>query len=66
MKNLKAKDWISIVKYLLPIIALVIAKIADAGDPTKIQNALEILLTAILGLLGAIGVIKSHDKTDDQ
>ncbi|UYL93912.1 hypothetical protein PK21_gp29 [Geobacillus phage vB_GthS_PK2.1] len=66
MKNLKTKDWISIIKYLIPIIALVIANISKNGDPTEIENALGMLLTAILGLLGAIGVIKNHDKSEDR
>ncbi|WP_184322048.1 hypothetical protein [Geobacillus subterraneus] len=60
------KDWKKIIGYFIPIIALVIANIAKVDDPEQIEGALEIIISGVFGLLAAIGVYQSHDKSDEK
>ncbi len=59
------KDWKKIIGYFIPIIALVISNIAKVDDPSQIEGALEVIVSGVFGLLAAIGVYQSHDKTND-
>lgn len=64
MKKFNSKQWRKIIAYLIPIIALVVANILKIDDPTELENALTVLVTAVLGVLGAVGVISNNDKDD--
>ena len=59
-------DWKKIIGYFIPIVALVVANIAKVDDPEQIEGALEIIVSGVFGLLAAIGVYQSHDKSDEK
>jgi hypothetical protein len=60
------KEWAKIVGYFVPILALVIANVFQISDVAEIQDRLTAIVTVIFsliaGVIGLIGVIKSHDK----
>lgn len=62
MKNGNEKEWVRVIGYLIPVIALVVANLLHIEDPTELENALMVLFTAVMGVLGAVGVIATHDK----
>lgn len=71
MKNkvgaiIKRKQWKKVIGYSIPIIALVVANMLNINDPSQIETSLVILVTAILGVLSAMGVIKNNDKANDK
>lgn len=66
MKKMNSKQWMKIVGYMIPIIALVVANLLNLNDPTEIETALTGLATAILGVIGAVGIVANNDKEDDK
>lgn len=58
----KKKDWVKIGGYLIPIIALLVANMLNVEDPTEIESQMEILLSAVIGILTTVGVVKSNEK----
>lgn len=66
MKKMNSKQWTKIIGFMIPIIALVVANILNIDDASKIEESLTILVTAIFGVLGAVGIIANNDKDDDK
>jgi hypothetical protein len=62
------KEWAKIIGYFIPIIALVIGNILQIENTEEIQaqitQIVTIGLSLVAGVIGFIGVIKSHDKKE--
>lgn len=58
----RKKDWVKIFGYLIPILALLIANMLNVEDPSEIESQMEILLSAIIGILTTVGVVKTNEK----
>ena len=63
---MKEKDIKRLIAYCIPIISLGMASYFGLDDTqaTTLEKALDGLLTALLTVLGVIGVVKTHDKKD--
>lgn len=61
------KEWMKIVGYFVPILALVIANVFQIADVAQIETQLTAIVTVtfslIAGIIGLVGVIKNNDKT---
>jgi hypothetical protein len=60
------KSWKSIIAYSIPVIIVVLANLFHITITDEIKNkAIELadmIVTVIFGIIGLIGVWKSHDK----
>lgn len=61
---MKRKDTKKLVLYMIPVVALVIGNFIGVDDPTNLENSLEVLFYAVMGVLTAVGVVKNNDKDD--
>lgn len=60
--NLKQKQIKKLIIYMIPVIALTLGSILGLGDVAGLENSLTALFTAILGLLGVLGIVDNNDK----
>lgn len=60
------KEWAKIIGYFIPILALAIGNFFQIDDIKNLEGMITAvataILTAVFGVIGLIGVIKSHDK----
>lgn len=62
------KEWTKVIGYFIPILALAIGNLFQIDDIKNLEGMITAIVTAILtvvfGIIGLVGVVKSHDKKE--
>lgn len=70
MKTQTPKDWKSVIVYMIPVIALVLANILQIQDVAEVERNVTAIVTSgmatVAGIITFIGIIKNNNKNGDK